>query len=44
MLAVLRLIPKAVVATADGERSAEVEAEVLAEIGQAASAASATRR
>jgi hypothetical protein len=44
MLAVLRLIPKAVVATADGERSAEVDAEVLAEIGQVASAASATRR
>jgi hypothetical protein len=44
MLAVLRLIPKALIATTDGERSAEVEAEVLAEIGQVASAAGATRR
>jgi Major Facilitator Superfamily len=44
MLAVLRLIPKAVIATADGERSTEVEAEVLAEVGQVASATSAARR
>jgi hypothetical protein len=35
MLAVLPFIPKEVIATADGERSAEVEAQVLAEIGQA---------
>jgi predicted MFS family arabinose efflux permease len=33
MLPVLRLIPRALIATADGERNAAVAAEVLAEIG-----------
>ena len=45
MLGVLRLIPRELVATADGERNPKVEAEVLAEIAQTASAgATAARR
>jgi MFS family permease len=36
MLVVLRLIPRELVATSDGERNPKVEAEVLAEIGQTA--------
>jgi hypothetical protein len=45
MLAVLRLIPRELVATADGERNPKVNAEVLAEIGQTVSAgATAARR
>jgi Major Facilitator Superfamily len=38
MLAVLLLIPKEIIATADGERSAEVEREVLLEIGAVSAA------
>ena len=44
MLLVLLLIPKEIIATADGERSPEVEAEVLAEIAASAPAAGAARR
>ena len=44
MLAVLRLIPKELVATADGERNPKVEAELLAEIAPAVSAGGAARR
>ena len=45
MLGVLRLIPRELVATADGERNPKVDAEVLAEIGQTVSAgATAARR
>ncbi len=44
MLVVLRMIPREVIATADGERNPDVEAEVLAEIGQTASAAGTARR
>jgi hypothetical protein len=38
MLAVLRLIPRELVATPDGERNPQVEAEVLTEIGEPVSA------
>jgi len=38
------MIPKEIIATADGERSPEVEAEVLAEIAASAPAAGAARR
>ena len=44
MLAVLRWIPKELIATADGERNPKVEAEVLAEIAPAVSAGGAARR
>ena len=44
MLLVLLMIPKEIIATADGERSPEVEAEVLAEIAASAPAAGAARR
>jgi hypothetical protein len=44
MLAVLRLIPKELAATADGERNPKVEAELLAEISPAVSAGGAVRR
>ena len=44
MLGVLRLIPRELVATADGERNPKVEGEVLAEIAQAVSAGAAARR
>ena len=45
MLGVLRLIPRELVATADGERNPKVDAQVLAEIGQTVSAgATAARR
>ena len=44
MLLVLLLIPKEIIATADGERSPEVEAEVLAEIAASTPAAGAVRR
>jgi hypothetical protein len=44
MLAVLRLIPKELAATADGERNPKVEAELLAEISPAVSAGGAARR
>jgi hypothetical protein len=44
MLAVLRLIPRELIATADGERNPKVEAELLAEISPAVSAGSAVRR
>ena len=44
MLAVLRLIPRELVATADGERNRQVEAELLAEISPAVSAGGAARR
>ena len=44
MLVVLRLIPRELVATADGERNPEVEAEVLAEISPAVSVGGAARR
>jgi Major Facilitator Superfamily len=44
MLAVLRLIPKELAATADGERNPKVEAELLAEISQAVSVGGAARR
>lgn len=44
MLVVLLLIPKEVVGTADGERSAELEAQVLAEIAETAPAAGAPQR
>jgi MFS family permease len=44
MLGVLRLIPRELAATADGERNPEVEAEVLAEIGQTVSAGAAAAR
>jgi predicted MFS family arabinose efflux permease len=39
MIPLLFLIPRALIATADGERNVAVEAEVLAEIGEAAPAA-----
>jgi hypothetical protein len=39
MLPVILLIPKEIIATADGERNPTVEAQVLAEIGDAAPAA-----
>jgi hypothetical protein len=44
MLVVLRLIPRELVATADGERNPKVEAELLAEISPAVSASGAARR
>jgi hypothetical protein len=44
MLAILPLIPKEITATADGERSPQVEREVLAEIAATTSAAGAQRR
>jgi hypothetical protein len=44
MLVVLLAIPRQIVATADGEPSAEVEAEVLSEIGATAPVAGARRR
>jgi hypothetical protein len=44
MLVVLQLIPKEIIATADGERSPQMEREVLAEIGETAPAAGAPRR
>jgi hypothetical protein len=44
MLVILQLIPKEVIATADGERSPQVEKEVLAEVGETAPAAGALRR
>jgi hypothetical protein len=44
MLVILQLIPKEVIATADGERSPQVEKEVLAEVGETAPAAGAPRR
>ena len=44
MLAILQLIPKEITATADGERSPQVEREVLAEIATTASAPGAPRR
>jgi hypothetical protein len=44
MLVVLRLIPKELVATSDGERNPQVEAEVLAEIAPAVSAGAAAAR
>ena len=44
MLAVLRLIPRQLVATADGERNPKVEAALLAEISPAVSASGAARR
>jgi len=44
MLVVLRMIPKDLIATADGERNPKVEAEVLAEISPAVSAGIAARR
>ncbi len=44
MLAVLPLIPREIIATTDGERSPEVEAEVLAEIGATVPAAGIRRR
>lgn len=44
MLAVLRLIPKELAATADGERNLKVEAELLAEISPAVSISGAARR
>jgi hypothetical protein len=40
----LRLIPKELVATSDGERNPQVEAEVLAEIAPAVSAGAAAAR
>ena len=44
MLGVLRLIPRELVATADGERNPKVEAEVLAEIAPTVSASAAAAR
>jgi len=44
MLLVLRLIPRELVATPDGQRNPTVDAELLAEIGQGVSAAGANRR
>jgi len=44
MLVVLQLIPKAIIATADGERRLAVESEVLAEIAETTPVASAPRR
>ena len=44
MLAVLRLIPKELIATADGERSPQVEAERLAEISPSVSGGAAVHR
>jgi len=44
MLAVLRLIPRQLIATADGERNPKVEAALLAEISPAVSASGAARR
>jgi hypothetical protein len=44
MVAVLLLIPKEIVATADGEPSPDLEREVLAEIGATAPAAGAPRQ
>jgi hypothetical protein len=44
MLVILQLIPKEIIATADGERSPQVEKEALAEIGETAPAAGAPRR
>jgi hypothetical protein len=44
MLVVLLLIPKEIIATADGERNPQVEAEVLAEIAATAPATGAARR
>jgi len=44
MLGVLRLIPRELVATADGERNRKLEAEVLAEIAQTVSADAAAAR
>jgi hypothetical protein len=44
MLVVLLLIPKAIVATADGEPSSEIDLEVLAEIGATARVAGAPRQ
>ena len=44
MLVVLRLIPPELVATSDGERNPQVEAEVLAEIAPAAPSGAATAR
>ncbi|HEX8783693.1 MAG TPA: hypothetical protein VF764_09995, partial [Steroidobacteraceae bacterium] len=44
MLLVLRLIPKELAATADGERNPRAEAELLAEISPAVSASGAARR
>lgn len=44
MLVVLRLIPRELVATADGERNPRVEAELLAEIAPAVSASGAAPR
>jgi Major Facilitator Superfamily len=43
MLLVLRLIPRELVATSDGERNPRLEAEVLAEIGPTASAGGTVR-
>ena len=44
MLVVLQVIPREIIATADGERSPQMEREVLAEIGETAPAAGAPRR
>ena len=44
MLAVLRLIPRELVATTDGQRNPKVEAELLAEISPVVSAGGAARR
>jgi len=44
MLAVLRLIPKELTATADGQPSPKLQAELLAEISPAVSAGGAARR
>ena len=43
MLVVLQVIPKEIIATADGERSPQMEREVLGEIGATAPAAGAPR-
>ena len=43
MLPILLLIPKKLVATADGERNPDVDAQVLAEIGEEATAAVGAR-
>ena len=43
MLPALLLVPKKLVATADGERNADVDAQVLAEIGDKAATAVGAR-